>query len=364
MLLLLVVMLIPVFIPTIFIPFWTRKTESIGVSIPEEAFHRSDMKIMRKKYAWITGLLALITTVVFWITAGGHDENFIGILFTSLIFVYIAASFIVYLIFHRQMKELKNKNEDWAQKPQVVMVDTQFRSQKLAYSNYWFALPFLLSILTMVITLANYQQIPAKFPMQYSFSGEVTNWAHKSYRTVLLMPIMQIYLTLLFLFINIVISKAKQQISAANPEESMRQNIIFRKRWSLFNIIMGTGLIAMFMLPQLSFIYPINHQLLLFIPLVYTIGICVATIILSITTGQGGSRVARKTAGENGKVIDREDDSHWKLGMFYFNKNDPSIFLEKRFGIGWTNNWAHPLSWIIILVILLLAFGLPKLLGE
>ena len=115
---------------------------------------------------------------------------------------------------------------------------------------------------------------------------------------------MQIYLTLLFLFINTVISKAKQQVSAANPEESMRQNIIFRKRWSLFTIIMGTGLIAMFMLPQLSIIYPINHQLLLFVPLVFTIGICIGSIILSITTGQGGSRVlARKASGKPEKSL-------------------------------------------------------------
>jgi uncharacterized membrane protein len=355
--------MIPVFIPLIFIPFWTRKTESFGVSIPEEAYHRPDIKKMRQTYAWTNTLLALITTVALWLGAGGRDENFISILFTILIFIYIAVSFVVYIIFHKKMKELKNKNEDWVQKPQVVMVDTQFRSQKLAYSNYWFAIPFLISILTVTITLANYQQIPKKFPMHYNFSGEVTTWANKSYRSVLLMPIMQIYLTLLFLFINIIISKAKQQISAANPKESIRQNLVFRKRWSLFTIIMGTGLIIMLMLQPLSLIYPINQQLLMIAPLVFIIGVCAASIILSITTGQGGSRLAVKASGENGKLINRDDDCYWKLGMFYFNKNDPAIFLEKRFGIGWTNNWAHPLSWIIVLAIILFAAGLPKLLG-
>ncbi|MDV2687407.1 DUF5808 domain-containing protein, partial [Alkalihalophilus lindianensis] len=66
---------------------------------------------------------------------------------------------------------------------------------------------------------------------------------------------------------------------------------------------------------------------------------------------------------ENGKVMDRDDDRYWKLGVFYFNPKDPAIFLEKRFGIGWTNNWAHPLSWVFIIVVILLAVGLPILLG-
>lgn len=359
----LLAVLIPVFIPTIFIPYWTRKTESFGVSIPEDAYQRPDIKKMRKKYAGATGILSLMTAAVLLLTANGQDEKFIGFIFPILIFAYIAASFFVYLVFHKQMKELKQKQEEWVKKPQLVMIDTGFRNQKLAYSNYWFVIPFLISIVTLIITLVNYQLIPARYPMQYNFSGEVTNWGTKSYKSVLLMPIMQVYLTLLFLFINIIISKAKQQVSAANPKESIQKNIIFRRRWSLFTIVMGTGLVAMFMLPQLSMIYSLNHQIIMVGFLVYTVAVLAVSIILSITTGQGGSRVSVKVSGEDGKVIDRDDDRYWKLGMFYFNKNDPAIFLEKRFGIGWTNNWAHPLSWLFILVILLLAFGLPWLLG-
>ncbi|GHI00811.1 DUF1648 domain-containing protein [Neobacillus kokaensis] len=363
MLLFLIILMIPMYIPLIFIPYWTRKTESFGVSIPEEAYQRPDLKNMRKTYALITGVLAIIITAILALSVGGRDDDFIAILYSILIAIYVIGSFIVYLIFHKQMKDLKKQYPEWTKKPQVITVNTQFRSKKLTYSNYWFVIPFLISIATIAFTLVNYQQIPDRFPMQYNFSGEVTNWAAKSYRSVLLMPIMQIYLTLLFLFINIIISKAKQQVSAANPEESLRQNIIFRRRWSLFTILMGTGLIAVFVVPQLSMIYPINHQLQLYIPLVYVVAVCAGSIILSITTGQGGSRVSRKVAGENGKVIDRDDDHYWKLGMFYFNPKDPAIFLEKRFGIGWTNNWAHPLSWVFIIVVLLLAFGLPMLLG-
>ena len=168
-----VVTMIPVFIPTTPYPSLDQENGKASGIILEEAYHRPDIKKIRQKYAWITGLLALFTTATLWLTAGGHDENFIGILFTILLFVYLGATFVVYLIFHQQMKELKNKNDSWARKPQVVMVDTQFRSQKLAYSNYWFAIPFLHFNWNHDY---NPCQLPAdsgqSFRCKYSFSGE------------------------------------------------------------------------------------------------------------------------------------------------------------------------------------------------
>ena len=39
------------------------------------------------------------------------------------------------------------------------------------------------------------------------------------------------------------------------------------------------------------------------------------------------------------------DPSNWKLGIFYFNKEDKRIFPPKRIsGMGWTINFANPKS--------------------
>ena len=96
--------------------------------------------------------------------------------------------------------------------------------------------------------------------------------------------------------------------------------------------------------------------------LIITFGIVAGAIVLSVTTGQGGDRV-QMNKSSSGKVMNRDDDRYWKLGQFYFNREDPALFLEKRFGIGWTSNWAHPLSWIILAAIIGLAVGIPLLLG-
>lgn len=43
-----------------------------------------------------------------------------------------------------------------------------------------------------------------------------------------------------------------------------------------------------------------------------------------------------------------DDDRYWKAGGVYFNPDDPTILVPKRFGIGWTFNFAHPIAWVIL----------------
>lgn len=51
--------------------------------------------------------------------------------------------------------------------------------------------------------------------------------------------------------------------------------------------------------------------------------------------------------------MDRDDD-HWVAGVFYYNPDDPALWVGKRLGIGWTLNFAHPASWFILAAMLLL----------
>ena len=60
----------------------------------------------------------------------------------------------------------------------------------------------------------------------------------------------------------------------------------------------------------------------------------------------GKDRIAVSRPGE---------DSKWKAGGLYWNSDDASIFVEKRAGIGYTLNMAHPVSWLIIILILAIA---------
>ncbi|MGM0942518.1 MAG: DUF1648 domain-containing protein [Bacillota bacterium] len=357
--LVLIVLLVPMFIFFIFVPYLTRKTESFGVSIPETVYYTPELKKMRKQYAYAISFLSAFATGIFLITDMITDleESAVGILLAIVISVFILLSFLSYYVFHIKMKQLK-KLSNWKQeKSQKVYIHTQFHQSKLRYSNAWFLFSIIIAIATIIASMMSYAKFPEQIPMQYNFQGEVTNWAEKSHRTVLAMPIIQLYLTLIFVLVNTIIGKAKQQINAENPNESMQQNILFRRRWSAFTIIGGILLTILFSIVQFSFMYPIPQALMIRAAILISIGLTIGAIILSITTGQGGSRIKASSKGQV-EVIDKDDDRYWKLGQFYVNKNDPTIFLEKRFGIGWTMNWGRPLSWVIVILFVLITIGI------
>ena len=90
-------------------------------------------------------------------------------------------------------------------------------------------------------------------------------------------------------------------------------------------------------------------------PLGFLFVILLATAVYAFKVGQGGSRVQLEIDEEPiAGVTDPDDDAFWKAGVFYVNKNDPSIFVEKRFGVGWTMNFGNPMGYLIIFVPLLI----------
>jgi uncharacterized membrane protein len=57
-----------------------------------------------------------------------------------------------------------------------------------------------------------------------------------------------------------------------------------------------------------------------------------------------------------------DDDSHWKAGLFYVNRDDPAILVPKRLGIGWTINFGRPVG-VISGVLTLLSVAVLILIG-
>lgn len=43
--------------------------------------------------------------------------------------------------------------------------------------------------------------------------------------------------------------------------------------------------------------------------------------------------------------IDRTDPRHWRAGIFYYNPDDPNLWVERRWGVGLTLNYAKPIAW-------------------
>jgi len=101
-------------------------------------------------------------------------------------------------------------------------------------------------------------------------------------------------------------------------------------------------------------------------PSILGLSICLIVVLLVavVRSGQGGSRLPVTEDGtvEPGPTGDGTDDRYWKGGLVYFNPADPSLLVEKRFGIGYTLNFGNSWSWVIILALIGL-MTLPLIFG-
>ncbi|HEU4689717.1 MAG TPA: DUF5808 domain-containing protein, partial [Vicinamibacterales bacterium] len=62
---------------------------------------------------------------------------------------------------------------------------------------------------------------------------------------------------------------------------------------------------------------------------------------------------------------DATPDGAWKVGgLFYFNPHDPAVWVEKRFGLGYTLNMGNARAWLLIGMMLLPAIAAPLLFGS
>lgn len=84
-------------------------------------------------------------------------------------------------------------------------------------------------------------------------------------------------------------------------------------------------------------------------------GMLIAIILVLIWHPQRSQTKVRVRADRRPTpVIFRDDDRYWYGGLFYNNPDDPAILVPKRYGLGWTLNFGHPQSKLLLTGILLL----------
>ncbi|WBW94710.1 DUF1648 domain-containing protein [Oceanirhabdus sp. W0125-5] len=338
-----------------FMPILSRKELFFGIRVPAE---KADDKELAGVYSLYKKLFLIIIAPITLILIG---ISFLKILFIPMYITLFAVMIMicgVYLICHKKTQYIKNKNQWNINKKQFVYVDTEYVSskrKKVAISPLWYLIPILIITISSILIWINYDSIPNSIAIHWNIYGEADNWITKTPTSVMTAPIIQLFVTILVLFAHMTICWSKQQIDTSDPETSMKKDRIFRRRVSIFLFVIvlySTFIISLFNLISLN-IFNLNKTLTAVISISFFIVIVCSGIYIAFFTGQGGSRLNLNSEKPNTSQS-RNDDKFWKLGVFYVNKNDPSIFVEKRFGIGYTVNFGNPLGIGVLIIIILL----------
>jgi len=309
------------------IPYIARKNLVFGVTLPETALTQK----LKKQFALINAILCLI--FIFPLLAGNIWLS------TATLTLYPFTTFLLYLFFHGKTKQLKPLNLN-ASKPERLIIATDFR-QGLVIPNKSFALIMLLIILiTTIPVIFLYDRIPDYIPTHWGFDGQVTTWRPKSLGTLSVLPITQLLMVPIFLFANHMTLMGKQ---ALRSKVSLEQNRAYRKATSRYLVVIAIATLLIFAFLQFATILALeNLRLFNWFMAFLGLAFIIYTFRLYFKYGQSGERYKPESAPES-QIVD--DDAYWKLGAFYYNPKDSAIFIEKRFGMGMTCNWARWQSW-------------------
>jgi uncharacterized membrane protein len=213
--------------------------------------------------------------------------------------------------------------------------------------------PFALLAAAAIWLHLHWGQIPEVFPIHWRANGQPNNWATRSFAGVYAPLLIGTMLCALLGFLAYAMLRWSRLIrvggAAGEGERRFRVvivSIIVATEYFLALVFMWTGLL------------PLSHKQAGppgFVPiLVFALAFTAATVVLMVWVGQGGTRLVGSAAAESGAVApvgDRTPDKYWKLGLIYINRNDPALFVEKRFGIGYTVNFGHPGLWVFLAVV-------------
>jgi uncharacterized membrane protein len=307
------------------------------------------------------GALAAASTLGFRLWGINSDEGALG--FSAAIFGCLPAGFLLYLACRRRAKRLKEEM-DWgpSAEAELLVVDTESPLGD-TLSPAWLLLYLLIPVLTVMAIALAWPYAADPVPLHYDALGRVDRTAPKTIAAVLPLLLSQALVLLVCTGAFFAVRHGKRQIDAVEPEASRSREKRFRRIMSASVLFGGALLGAFFGGLQVMTLLGLSARLITALSLALTLGIALGAVLLFALVGQGGSRLRAPAKARPG-AANRDDDRHWKLGCFYRNGEDPAVFVEKRFGIGYTLNWARPVSWIILGALLLVITGTVFFLGS
>lgn len=356
----LMIVVIPLYALGMLLPEFTRSTLFFGVTLPHEVHSQPVLLHEKKQYRFRFTLLFTLGWLL--MMAASRITDSFDVLYGGGVIITILLLSGNYVVTHNRVKALKAQHQWTKNLKQRVVVDTSQESRSHYLSYAWFVLPGVITLGTWLMSVSIYPQLPDLLPRQTDFGGQVIQWTNKSFGSAFAIPMTQLGMLALFFFIMVVIRKARKVIDPSRPEVSVRQHQAANRRWSIYIIATVTWMVSYFAILQAQLMQLINlsvtgHYVLHGLSVT---GPLVGIFVVAWFTGQSAGRV-KVEASENAdaSLLPVDDDQYWKWGLFYYNPNDPAIWIEKRFGIGWTLNFANPLAvGFFVVLLLVIAAGI------
>jgi uncharacterized membrane protein len=332
------------------LPTITRPTLPFGVRVPAARAAEPVIDAQRRAYRWwvvITGGLVLLAGAVVAALTGFPAAG-------SLVSVVVLLACVPGYLRARQAILAAKHREDWYRDlHEGVAVDTSLRTEPQHFPWLWTLPALLLLAGTVVLGVLRYPSLPASLAVHFNAHGDPDRVVAKSVGSAFATVFIQAGVTALIVVITALSLRARPDLDAAAPRRTARQHRVFTAR-TVRAVLLLTALLNLSMLIIAWQVWSGGAHLAVVPVLLPVLAGVVVLLAVGLRVGQLGSRVPAGDGDEDTGVVQRDDDRYWRGGVFYVNRNDPSVIVPKRLGYGWTLNFGNPRAlWLLLPVVVL-----------
>ena len=301
------------------LPYIPRPYRLFGVAVPREIRYGSEGRTMLRRYGFqllpwtVATLLAILCLPIAW---------------AAMWTVFV--SFLPLIVASRAFSRGRSGAQRFAlPAPSIREVQLTEKVDRLLPSASLFLVPLAMLAGSALYLHARWNDIPARFPVHWGSDGTVNGWSHRSLPGVF-GPLIIGFMVVLFIMATSALSSWGSRKNAFSPSSKIAA------------IAVSFVIAAIFSWVGLLPVHAASMRGVLCLDIA-SFGFLAAMVCPSLLRhGESGT--------DTGEIT---PDACWYEDQFYNNPNDPSLFVEKRFGLGVTFNFGNPYSWVVLALMLL-----------
>lgn len=346
---------------------FSNKNVFYGVNIPLKYRKSEELIELDKNYKkliLISTFIILLLQLFLTFISNLYKSNFIMLLSNILpLLILIFTSFYFYYRTYKNVLRFKKEhlstiNEDLnIEKVQVLDIDfIKEKDRIIKKYRMLYVIPLLITFINIVYVSFNYDKIPNMMPIHFNFYGVADGFIEKSKSTFLFQASIQIFILLIIYLSSLYTIKSRIKI---NKKDNIKNKIKYLDYLAFSFLIMLMSLSILFAATSFGIFDQRISQPFTFLSTILLLVSIVPMLYFSIKL--------ESNKFDNSSYSIEDDDKYWILGTIYCNKNDPSGFVPKRFGIGWTINLGSKkgkflLISTILFLVLILVFSINMIL--
>lgn len=333
------------------VPLLSRRTVPLGVSVPSGRLGDPAVGRAILGYQLTCIALTIVATLGVVVTIERHPGSIVAWL--MVLIVGCGASFALW---RRGIITAKAVGHWYDGQP--VRISASGTADVPEVRAYWWLhiASFLIAAAATAVIVAQYDKLPDPYPTHWGIDGTPDAFAPKSLLVVGSVPLIGIGMACFMAVIAVVIARRREALLPdGDPDGARVASTIVRNK-----VLLTLGVSSLIMNATFGFlgVVPLLHVTPLILN-VATVALLLASVLVPLAIVIGAARArARVGQGDAHGPESPDDDALWKWGMFYVNRDDPSVLVPKRAGVGYDLNFGRPAGMVFgVLAALLVVAG-------